>query len=187
MASNEPETSTKEYLRTATNICRLCGDAKDYARSTLIFGKVGRKKKLAELIKNTLGIVINEEEALSSKVCRKCQDLLKKSDDFKTMELNIQETTLSEGPTKRCFKSPLSAEPGKRGRADGSVIRDLRPRLGTTSKRLDFSSDNSADGTGAHEQPTLGDLGINNKPVSVKCMGSNKDLVHPALTLGLKT
>ena len=104
MALNKPETPTKEYLRTATNICRLCGDVKDYARSTLIFGKVGRKKKLSELIKNTLGIVINEEEALSSKVCRKCQDLLKKFDDFKTMVLNIQERTLSEGSNEKMFQ-----------------------------------------------------------------------------------
>ena len=90
--------------------------------------KSGRKKRITELIKNTLGITINEEEVLSSKVCRKCQDLLKTFDDFRTMVLDTQATVISEGSTKRCFKSPLPAEPGKRSRTDDSVnSSNLRP------------------------------------------------------------
>ena len=108
-------------MRTPTNICRLCSDVKDYARSTYIFGKVGKKKRIAELIKNTMGITINEKEVLSSKVCRKCQDLLKMFDDFRTIVLDAQATIISEGSTKICFKSPLPAEPGKRGRIPTTV------------------------------------------------------------------
>ena len=115
--------------------------------------KSGRKKRITELIKNTLGITINEEEVLSSKVCRKCQDLLKTFDDFRTMVLDTQATVISEGSTKRSFKSPLPAEPGKRSRTDDSVnSSNLRPRLSTTSKRLEFN----LNGTSSREQPTFG-------------------------------
>ena len=87
---------------------------------------------------------------------------LKKFDDFRTMVLDTQATIISEGSTKRCFKSPLPAEPGKRSRTDDSVnSSNLRPHLSTTSKRLEFN----LDGTSSREQPTLDDFGLNNKPV----------------------
>ena len=157
--ASKPETPKKHYFRTAPNICRLCADDKDYARSTSIFGEAGKKKNIAELIKNTLSIVLNDED-LSWKVCRKCEKSLKKFDDFKTMALNTQAMMISESFTKRCSKSPLSVEPGKKSRHDDGDVSNSRPRL--SSKRLEFDSTNRAS---SPTELTLDDFGLNNKPV----------------------
>ena len=159
MASNNPETPKKHYFRTATNICRLCADDTDCARSTSIFGEPGKKKKIAELIKNTLGIVLNDED-LSWKVCRKYENSLKKFDGFKTMALNTQAMIISESFTKRCSKSPLSVETGKKSRNEDGDVCNSRPRL--SSKRLEFDSTNRAS---SPTELTLDDFGLNNKPV----------------------
>ena len=47
--------------------------------------------------------------------------IIKKFDDFRTIVLDAQATIISEGSTKICFKSPIPAEPEKRGRIPTTV------------------------------------------------------------------
>ena len=177
MASNEAVTPKKQYCRTETNICRLCGDDKESNRSTSIFGKVGQGKEIAESIKRTLNIVIVDGDGFPCNVCRKCQDLLKKFDNFKTLALNTQEMIKSSSFEKRCSKSPLAGEPGKKGRTD---VSNLQPH--SSSKRLEFSptcddtTSQNTETTNSTNGETLAASGLNNKPVCVFFLNLFRDM-----------
>lgn len=121
MAANSTLTPEKEYSRANLNICRVCGDTKDYPKSTSIFSKVGKEKRLiAENIEKVLNIVIEESEILRlpCNVCRRCQDLLIKFDKFKTLANETQEMIKANSFVKRGAKSP-NPEPSKRAQFNG--------------------------------------------------------------------
>ena len=115
MAANLTSTPEKEYSRADKNMCRLCGDTKDYIRSTSILSKVGKEKRLAENIENVLNIVIEDSEKshLPCTICRRCQDLLIKFNEFKTLAIETQEIIKADSFVKRGAKSP-NPEPSKR-------------------------------------------------------------------------
>ncbi len=171
MAMNPVEAVTpeKQYSRTETNVCRLCGEGKDYKKSINIFGKVGQEKKIAECIERTLNIIIDETEcdSLACKIFRKCQDLLKKIDDFKTiLALKTQEILKSRNFTKRCSKSPLVSEPGKRGRKEADDVSNSQTY--SSSKRLEFNSPDDTSSQNKELSPEgegLAAFGLNDKPV----------------------
>ena len=113
MASNNTMTPEKQYQRDTINICRLCGDGENFMKATLLFGNAEREKRINECIKRTLNIEITEEEEPECKVCHSCQSLLNRFDVFKTTAIKTQEIFMLRRYTKRCFKSPLAAEPKK--------------------------------------------------------------------------
>ena len=115
MAANSTLTPEKEYSRASWKICRLCGDTKDYSKSTSIFSKVGKEKRLAENIEKLLNIVIEDSDVLRlpCNVCRRCQDFLIKFDKFKTLATKTQEMIKANCFVKRGAKSP-NPEPSKR-------------------------------------------------------------------------
>ena len=96
-------------------MCRLCGDRKDYIRSTSILSKVGQEKRLAENMENVLNIVIEDSEKLHlpCTICWQCQDLLIKVNKFKTLAIETQEMIKADSFVKRGAKSP-NPEPSKR-------------------------------------------------------------------------
>ena len=121
MASNNTVTPEKQYQRDNINICRLCGESENFKKATLLFGNAGREKRINECIKRTLNIEITEKEDPECKVCRSCQNLLKRFDVFKTTALKTEEIFKSRRYTKRCSKSPLAVEPEKRCRDDTNM------------------------------------------------------------------
>lgn len=91
MACDNTVTPEKQYLRGNINICRLCGDSKNFKKVTLIFGKAERENQINECIKRTLDIDITEDEEPECKVCRSCQGLLKRFDEFKATAIETHE------------------------------------------------------------------------------------------------
>ena len=129
-----------------------------------IFGKVGREKKLAECIEALLNIVISEidEDGCESKVCCKCQELLKKFYNFKSLALKTQEQFQPKNVTKRCSKSPLAAESEKRSwnftGADNPLLLSSK-RLGFGSSGVETTSKNKK----LTNSATFSEFGLNNK------------------------
>lgn len=169
MAANPTLTPEKQYSRANQKICRLCGDTKDYQKSTSIFSKVGKEKRLAENIEKVLNIVIEESEVLRlpCNVCRRCQDLLIKFDKFKTLATETQKTIKANSFVKRGAKSP-NPEPSKRAHQ----LQRLHPKqldydLATTGSTLSQNTDdqqNTAEIVPS-TQELISSCGLNNKMV----------------------
>ena len=182
MASNNTITPEKQYQRDNINICRLCGESKNFKKATLLFGNAGREKEINECIKRTLNIEITEKEDPECKVCRSCQSWLKRFDVFKTTALKTQEIFKSRRYTKRCSKSPLAAEPEKRCRDDSNIPHGplTLPQTVLPPRRLTFNvnDDDISPSVTQPMQPTetatrndeklsLATFGLHDKPVCI--------------------
>lgn len=169
MAVQQSLTPEKEYLRIDKKICRLCGDGKDYNKSTCIFGKAGREKKLAEKIEKTLNIIIEESQysRLPCNVCRQCQSCLETFNEFKAVALETQDMLKKNSFSKRCAKSP-HPEPAKRShQQQSSHPKHLQYSVSNTIHPLhpDDSEHETEDARSTQE--IISTCGLNDKTVCI--------------------
>ena len=169
VAASPTLTPEKEYSRANLNICRLCGEPKDYPKSTSIFSKVGKEKRLAENSEKVLNIVIEESEILRlpCNVCRRCQDLLIKFDKFKTLANETQEMIKANNFVKRGAKSP-NPEPSKRAHQRQRLHpKQLEYDLPTTGSTLSQNTDDQQNTSEfvPSTQELISSCGLNDKMV----------------------
>ncbi|XP_028419195.1 uncharacterized protein LOC114544904 [Dendronephthya gigantea] len=81
--------------------CRLCGNKND--RMINVFHKPGQKKKLVEVIADTLGVSICENDQMSPLICRCCERKITKFIEFKNEVHNFQDCIHSRFSVKRCI------------------------------------------------------------------------------------
>ena len=102
--------------------CFLCGSTSNPDRFTNINSACGKRKALAEKIKNVLGIDI-EETTSHLPICRVCERKVNNFTAFKTSAMSVIEGIREKTTSKRCLNfSPAKA--GKRinvGESDDNV------------------------------------------------------------------
>ena len=87
----------------------MCGSPD--SRLLQIYTNIGKEKKLELKITKTCGIILNSNQPLSSKVCRKCENFVNKMRDFRQNCQNVQLEFHKKVSTKRCLLlSPTSSE-----------------------------------------------------------------------------
>lgn len=163
MATYQTVTPEKKYLRIDEKICRLCGDAKNYSKSTSIFSKAGKEKGLAKKIEKILNVVIDESQKsrLPCNVCRRCQEYLEKFDEFKAVVFQTQEMIKTNSSSKRCAKSS-QPEPAKK-----SHPKKLQYDVSTNAKSQNINNQENRSDNVPSTQELISTCGLNDKMVCI--------------------
>ena len=87
-----------------------------------VFGKAGKAssdKHLSSKIQDVCGIIVKEDDSLSTLICRKCEGLVSKASDFRQKSQNMQMLLEQSCSVKRCVElSPSCKPPSKRLTSD---------------------------------------------------------------------